>query len=157
MELIATHPMMMNAAAADDDTATARPPRVRKPTIVRLDMIEQLRVSLRENIAVLRQSLREHPDIAREAGTTPDLVDRLLQYVQVEFEAQIETAIRRARSDFAGSEGYVKKRDNVERERIAREVLALFNGRNGSEVARRLGIGRATVYRIVRQSRAVKP
>ncbi|WP_373995244.1 helix-turn-helix domain-containing protein [Massilia sp. WG5] len=27
----------------------------------------------------------------------------------------------------------------------------LFNGRNASEVARKLGIGRATVYRIIKQ------
>jgi Mor family transcriptional regulator len=34
----------------------------------------------------------------------------------------------------------------------ARAVLAMFNGRNAREVARRLGIGKTTVYRIIKQS-----
>ena len=44
----------------------------------------------------------------------------------------------------------------AERERITAEVLRVFNGRNAAEVARRLGIGRATVYRIIKQEGSKK-
>jgi DNA-directed RNA polymerase specialized sigma subunit len=34
---------------------------------------------------------------------------------------------------------------------MARKALALFNGRNAREVARRLGISRPHVYRLLKQ------
>lgn len=84
----------------------------------------------------------------------PDLADRIFDYV-VELvpeirlrQAEIKTAIR---EEFAGERIYVAKRVPGERERVALQVLALFNGRNATEVARRLQIHRATVYRMLKQ------
>jgi Mor family transcriptional regulator len=39
---------------------------------------------------------------------------------------------------------------NLERARVNEEVRRRFNGRNAREVAREMGIGRATVYRIIK-------
>ena len=36
-------------------------------------------------------------------------------------------------------------------DRLATQVLSLFNGRNATEVARCLNISRATVYRLLKQ------
>ena len=36
--------------------------------------------------------------------------------------------------------------------RTARQVLRLFNGCNATEVARELNVGRATVYRVLKQA-----
>ena len=51
-------------------------------------------------------------------------------------------------AEFAGEEVYIPKRNSKD---VAAEVLRLFNGRNATEVARRLGIHRATVYRYLKQ------
>ena len=56
------------------------------------------------------------------------------------------------RDHFAGERVYVAKRTQEKREHLAREVLTLFNGRNATEVARRLRISRTQVYRILKQS-----
>jgi Mor family transcriptional regulator len=83
----------------------------------------------------------------------PDLVDAIFAYIFAEFP---ELAARMAemkvatRKEFSGIETYIPQRSQAERERIANEVLSLFNGRNASEVARRLNISRATVYRIIK-------
>lgn len=102
------------------------------------------------------------------APAEPDLVDRIFEYIfsdpalasavermsgeQLKLQA-IKAAVR---SEFQGEECYIASRPATERERVAGEVLALFNGRNASEVARTLRIGRATVYRILKQSGRVK-
>lgn len=84
----------------------------------------------------------------------PDLVDRIFDYLLAEFPqlAGDASGLRRAqdavRTEFAGEEVYIQKRSSKE---LAGEVLRLFNGRNASEVARRLGIHRATVYRYLKQ------
>ncbi|TXH90421.1 MAG: hypothetical protein E6Q78_05235 [Rhodoferax sp.] len=64
---------------------------------------------------------------------------------------QLKTAVR---AEFRGEECYIAGRPATARQQTVSQVLALFNGRNASEVARRLGIGRATVYRIIKQSSA---
>lgn len=61
--------------------------------------------------------------------------------------ADLEQAVR---SHFKGSRQYVAAR--TDSTRIAQDVLALFNGRNAREVARRLRISRATVYRVLKQA-----
>ena len=38
----------------------------------------------------------------------------------------------------------------LERAKVREEVCSRFNGRNARELARELGIGRATVYRIIK-------
>lgn len=93
------------------------------------------------------------PELDARIKADPDLVDRIFEYLLKEFPQiavlQLETTKRAVREEFAGQEAYVQARP---RERVAAQVLALFNGRNASEVARRLGIGRATVYRCIKQA-----
>ncbi|MET3517812.1 transcriptional regulator of acetoin/glycerol metabolism [Pseudacidovorax sp. 1753] len=93
-------------------------------------------------------------DLQHLVEATPDLVDRIFQYLVEEFPnlADDPVGLTRARiavrAEFAGEEVYIPKR--ISRE-IATEVLRLFNGRNATEVARRLGISRRTVYRYLKQ------
>lgn len=84
-----------------------------------------------------------------------DVVERIVELVCellpeiVEADRRRVTAIRRViRQEFAGGRVYVAKRAAVTRRE---QVLELFNGRNASEVARQLGISRATVYRLLKQ------
>jgi hypothetical protein len=42
--------------------------------------------------------------------------------------------------------------DRPDSDTLARRVLALFNGRNPREVARRLGISNRSVYRVLKQA-----
>lgn len=98
----------------------------------------------------------------------PDLVDRIFDYIfsdpvlaqaiasNPEIDgangkrtAQLKAAVR---AEFKGEECYIAGRPATARQEQVVQILALFNGRNASEVARRLNIGRATVYRVVRQS-----
>lgn len=85
----------------------------------------------------------------------PDLVDRIFDYLLAEFPqlagdaAGVERARAAVRAEFAGEEVYIQKRSSKE---IAAEVLRMFNGRNATEVARRLRIHRATVYRYIKQA-----
>lgn len=62
-------------------------------------------------------------------------------------------AAQAVREHFGCETYYVAANDRTaEQETTARAVLALFNGRNAREVARRLGIGRTTVYRYIKQA-----
>ena len=88
----------------------------------------------------------------------PDLVDRIFEYVLEmlpELGSRTEEVKEAVRLEFGGAEAYV--RSEVVRRRqersaaLATEVLSLFNGRNATEVARRLNISRATVYRMLKQ------
>jgi len=82
----------------------------------------------------------------------PDLVDRIFDYLLAEFPQiagrPLDAARQAVREEFAGQEVYIAARSS---ERLAVQVLALFNGRNASEVARRLNISRASVYRYLKQ------
>lgn len=53
--------------------------------------------------------------------------------------------------EFKGEEYYFAEVDKAERKRRINKILTLFNGRNAAEVARRLQISRATVYRVLKQ------
>lgn len=104
-----------------------------------------------------------HPpsDFERLLMAEPDLVDRIFDYV-VELipelakrgEARIAGVKNAVREEFAGTDVYIAKRQGS-RSRldpsVAYEVLQLFNGRNATEIARRLNISRATVYRVIKQ------
>lgn len=85
----------------------------------------------------------------------PDLVDRIFEYLLAEFPQlagdadRVEKAQAAVRAEFAGEEVYIQKRSSKD---IAAEVLRMFNGRNATEVARRLRIHRATVYRYLKQA-----
>ncbi len=92
--------------------------------------------------------------VADEVLGNPDLVDAIFAFIQAEFPdfaqraAELKKEVRR---EFSGIEIYIPRRSQAAREQLAKEVLSAFNGRNAAEVARRLGIGRATVYRIIKQ------
>ena len=87
----------------------------------------------------------------------PDLVDRIFEYLLAEFPhiageqfAKTKAAVR---EEFKGEEIYIPARGATDRQNLIREVFSLFNGRNASEVARRLRISRASVYRFLKQGR----
>lgn len=109
----------------------------------------------------------------------PDLVDRIFDYilsepsmakaVQAMAQAsktgqgsskpgkatvqQIKDAVRK---EFAGERCYIPSRTPTDRQQLVADVLRLFNGRNATEVARRLQISRASVYSYIKQARASK-
>ena len=86
--------------------------------------------------------------------------ERTLDLVTAIFDVLIETnpeleEIREegeaaVRHRLLGLRGTVLPRPNSAA--MATRVLRLFNGRNAREVARKLGIGRASVYRYLKQS-----
>lgn len=94
-------------------------------------------------------------DLQALLDAEPDLVDRIFDYLLAEFPqlagdaTRVEKAQAAVRAEFAGEEVYIQKRSSRD---IAGEVLRLFNGRNATEVARRLQIHRATVYRYLKQA-----
>jgi len=97
--------------------------------------------------------------VSTEIFDNPDLVDAIFAFIEIEFpDLAPRTAVLKeeVRREFSGIEIYIPRRSVAERERITAEVLRVFNGRNAAEVARRLGIGRATVYRIIKQEATKK-
>ncbi len=85
----------------------------------------------------------------------PDLVDRIFDYIAQELPevsgsvCHLKTKVR---AEFRGEECYIANRPATARQQQVAQVLALFNGRNATEVARRLGISRVTVWRMLKQS-----
>ncbi len=100
------------------------------------------------------------PDLAALIAAEPDLVDRIFDYILAEFP-QISASVQKhkaaVRAEFKGEECYIAGKPATARQQQVSQVLALFNGRNASEVARRLQIGRSTVYRVLKQSGQEKP
>lgn len=96
------------------------------------------------------------PKLDAMVQAEPDLVDRIFEYLLREFPQitglQAEGLRQAVRDEYRGEKVWVAKRPPSERQRQAQQVLALFNGRNATEVARQLRIGRATVYRILKQA-----
>lgn len=88
----------------------------------------------------------------------PDLVDRIFEFLADDhrlavLDAQALATLKTAvRAEFRGEECYIAGRPASARQELAATVLAMFNGRNATEVARALRIGRATVYRVLKQS-----
>lgn len=92
--------------------------------------------------------------VESEIFSDPDLVDAIFAFIEAEFPDFSQRAAvlkEEVRREFSGIEIYIPRRSVAERARITAEVLRMFNGRNATEVARRLNIGRATVYRIIKQ------
>ena len=82
-----------------------------------------------------------------------DLVDAIFAYILDEFPEMKQRVIElkeATRREFGGDRSYVSRRSPEARKQLAENVMSLFNGRNATEIARRLGIGRATVYRIIK-------
>ncbi len=90
-----------------------------------------------------------------QATDDGDLVDRVFDYLvilrpELKSDTQGLAEMKRAvRHEFGEDRSYVRGRDTGSR--LAMQVLNLFNGRNATEVARVLGISRATVYRVLKQ------
>lgn len=91
----------------------------------------------------------------------PDLVDRIFELFAEHFPelqsdriAQLKDA---AREEFKGEECYIPVRSPTSRQMMVAEVLRTFNGRNATELARRLQVSRATVYRWIKQPGARTP
>ncbi len=95
-------------------------------------------------------------EIQRMLERDPDLVDRIFEYLLTEFPQiagpSLDATKRAVRAEFQGEEIYIPVHGASARQERVAEVLAMFNGRNASEVARRLKIGRSTVYRILKQA-----
>lgn len=93
--------------------------------------------------------------MSHEVFDNTDLVDAIFAFIEEEFPAlaprtaELKEEVRR---EFRGIEIYIPRRSQAERDKLTKEVLSLFNGRNATEVARRLKLGRATVYRIIKQA-----
>lgn len=92
--------------------------------------------------------------MSAEVFDNPDLVDAIFAYLGEEFPqlaprlTQLKDEVR---EEFSGIEIYIPRRSSARRRQLTVDVLSLFNGRNATEIARKLGIGRATVYRIIKQ------
>jgi hypothetical protein len=94
------------------------------------------------------------PQLDALTASQPDLVDRIFDYVLelVPAIAERKTEIKGAlRDEFGAQEGYIRRRE-LDPSATARLVLALFNGRNKHEIARRLDISLSQVHRIIKQS-----
>lgn len=94
----------------------------------------------------------------------PDLVDRIFDYILS--DPALATAIGKVgdaskdtipalktavRAEFVGETCYISSHSPTDRQLRVQQVLALFNGRNATEVARTLKISRASVYRCLKQ------
>lgn len=94
------------------------------------------------------------PELDALLRQEPDLVDRIFDYLVEQLPQlspdQVREIERRVRDTHGGQENYVRKDARVRT--LSTEVLAIFNGRNATEVARRLRISRATVYRHLKQA-----
>lgn len=85
--------------------------------------------------------------------TNPDLVDLIFDYIVAEFpemKGRAPALKEATRKEFSGIETYIPQRSPTERQNKVNEVMRLFNGRNATEIARRLHISRATVYRVIK-------
>jgi Mor family transcriptional regulator len=83
----------------------------------------------------------------------PDLVDLIFEYIVAEFpeiSGRAPALKNAARKEFAGIETYIAQRSPTERQAQINQIMCLFNGRNATEIARRLQISRATVYRLIK-------
>ena len=110
------------------------------------------------------------PELDNPIQAEPDLVDRIFEYIFSDpaLSAAVKACVASGsggveklktavRAEFRGEECYIASRPATARQEMVAQVLAMFNGRNASEVARRLGIGRATVYRVIKQAGSNKP
>lgn len=84
-----------------------------------------------------------------------DLVEAVVTFIIEmcpEVSGRKEQLQAEIRAEFSGIQTYIPRRSLEQRRRTAEQVLAIYNGRNATEVARKLGLGRATVYRIIKQA-----
>jgi len=99
------------------------------------------------------------PYTAPAMFSDPDLVDRIFDYILAEMPELHKAVIAlkpQVRAEFNGERCYITTNTPSERQQLVQQVLSQFNGRNATEIARRLQISRATVYRIIKQPGSVK-
>lgn len=100
------------------------------------------------------QSQTPVPHVLSERFSDADLVDRIFGLLLElrpdisEFAREMKDEIRR---EWGGQKHYVRGNRDAEFARKTAEVLRLFNGRNATEVARKVGISRTDVYRYLKQ------
>jgi Mor family transcriptional regulator len=83
-----------------------------------------------------------------------DLIARMVAYVITVEPALAKRRVQITddlRKEFGGERWYVPSRHKTDRQERIAAILATFNGRNASEVARKLNVSRATVYRVIKQ------
>ena len=100
------------------------------------------------------------PKLADLIKAEPDLVDRIFDYILQEMPEIAESVQKHkasVRAEFKGEHCYIMGKPTTQRQETVCQVLALFNGRNASEVARKLQISRRTVYRIIKQPGGIVP
>jgi DNA-binding NarL/FixJ family response regulator len=94
-------------------------------------------------------------DVLAGRASDPDLVDRIFELLLEmcpEIPRDRVPELKQAtREEFGGTDNYVPKRSPTERQRQVQYVLRHFNGRNATEIARRLEKSRAWVYRVLKQ------
>ena len=96
-------------------------------------------------------SIKPTPSTVRKKARAaePDLVDRIFALLVIAHPelsprfVEIKAAIRR---QVGGERLYVRRKDPV-----VDAILGQWNGRNAAQLARELGIGRSTVYRVLKQ------
>lgn len=106
-------------------------------------------------------------DSGNRAAQDPDFVDRLFDLLLSSDETRsqlvnksdslgktIDEMKKQIRQEYGGAAVYVRSR--VPQDQLRHQVLSIFNGRNATEIARKLGIGRATVYRLIKQPGRIK-
>jgi GrpB-like predicted nucleotidyltransferase (UPF0157 family) len=87
------------------------------------------------------------PQLDALVRAEPDLVDRIFDYLLELLPEIAERHLevkRQIREEFATERVYIRRRSGNGDNPLAQEVARLFNGRNASEVARQLHIGRAS-------------
>lgn len=96
------------------------------------------------------------PQLDALLAVQPDLVDRIFEYLIAAHPEiatlKLDSTRQAVRAEFHGERARIGPRSTSERRRLMQDVLALFNGRNAAEIARRLGLSRATVYRWLKQA-----
>lgn len=99
------------------------------------------------------------PHVLSEKFADPDIVDSLFAYLLDQVPAfrqavgdRTDELKRMVRAEFGGERVTILKRTAEERRALVSSVLALFNGRNATEVARQLNISRPSVYRYLKQA-----
>lgn len=91
---------------------------------------------------------------------TPDLIDRMFDYIKEEIPGMSNNLHRyksAVRAEFAGEMCYIADKPKTKRQEDAAKVLSQFNGRNSVTIARKLNISRMTVWRYIKQAGGMTP
>ena len=103
------------------------------------------------------------PELDKLIQAEPDLVDRIFDYILSEPDLaqriareRVEELKGEVRAEFKGEECYIAGMPKTKRQERVAAILSMFNGRNHSEVARRLSISRSTVKRVIQQAYLTK-